>query len=53
MLTPNMLERATSEYRSGYVDAVYGKPEVNPHAPGTFGHRDYADGYAAGRCDAR
>lgn len=53
MLTPNQLERATSQYRKGYMDAVYGKPKANSHAPGTFGFRDYEDGYEAGRCDAR
>lgn len=48
-MTPQLLDRATHAFRIGYQHGRDGKPFTCEAVRGTFYHRDYSDGYAAGR----
>jgi hypothetical protein len=58
MMTPQMLERATSHFRAGYRAAyrnagLAANLSANPYLPGTFAHADWHDGYSAGMAELR
>ena len=50
MMTPQMLDRASSAFRQGYRASP---DAVNPYQPGTFAHYDWAEGMSAANAERK
>lgn len=53
-MTPAMLEKATENFRLGYWDRNDGNApwtRLKDARPGTFGHRDYVEGWNAANAE--
>lgn len=54
MMTPNMLNRATHNFRRGYNDCHMARESIlETLTPGTFAHTDYSDGWKAAEAELR